>query len=195
MRAGVGLGMRRDVVIETDRLLLRLWRDGDLPEFAAINADPEVAEHFPAVLTRGESDDLAWKIRTRLSDQDFGFWAVEIPSVTPFAGFVGISRVPFEAHFTPAVEIGWRLARTHWGCGYATEAARAALRYGFDNLAVDEIVAFTVPQNERSRRVMLRLGMSNDPVDDFHHPRFAPGHRLAVHTLYRLSRAAWQRSG
>ena len=184
--------MRRDVVLETNRLRLRLWRRRDLPDFAALNADPEVSEHLPAALAREESDDLARKIRLRLSDQGFGFWAVEIPSVTPFAGFVGISRVPFEAHFTPAVEIGWRLARAYWGHGYATEAARAALRFGFENLDLDEIVSFTVPQNARSRSVMQRLGMSNDPVDDFHHPGFPTGHRLCVHKLYRLTRSTWE---
>lgn len=174
--------------LQTERLLLRDWRDEDLPAFAALNADPAVMEHFPKVLERAESDELARKIRASLATSRFGWWALEVPGVTPFAGFVGLFSPTFEAHFTPAVEIGWRLARTAWGHGFATEAARAALAYGFDVLGLAEIVSMTVPANTRSRHVMEKLGMTRALEDDFDHPRVPEGHPLRRHVLYRLRR-------
>src|SRR5919202_1462463 len=126
--------------LRTARLLLRRWRDEDRAPFAAMNADPRVMEFFPGVLSRAESDDLAARIDHNFERQGFGLWAVEIPGVTDFAGFVGLAVPRFEAHFTPCVEVGWRLARAYWGRGYATEAARAALAVGFRRLGLDEIV-------------------------------------------------------
>ncbi len=178
--------------VRTERLLLRPWRDEDLPAYAALNADPRVMEHFPSVLTREQSDAQAARIRQHWADDGFGLWAVEIPGEAEFAGFVGLMRVPFEARFTPAVEIGWRLAASHWGKGYASEGARAALAHGFGPLGLGEIVSMTVAANHRSWRVMERLGMTHDPEDDFDHPRIAEGHRLRRHVLYRLRREAWQ---
>ena len=145
-------------------------------------------EHFPAVLPRQQSDALAGHIRAQLEARRFGLWAVEIPGVAAFAGFVGLSVPAFEAHFTPCVEVGWRLAADLWGRGYATEGARAALDFGFESLVLDEIVSFTVPANLRSRRVMERLGMRRSPEDGFDHPQLPPGHRLRRHVLYRLAR-------
>ncbi|MBX3160078.1 MAG: GNAT family N-acetyltransferase [Deltaproteobacteria bacterium] len=173
-------------ILRTPRLILRPWRDEDAAPFAAMGADPEVMQHFPNTLTREQSDATMDRIRAHFEREGFGFWAVEIPGVAPFAGFTGIGRPAF----MPVVEIGWRYARAHWGHGYATEAAIAARDWGFANLGIDEIVAFVVPGNARSQRVMDRLGMRRDPAADFEHPLIAPGHRLRPHWLYRLRKPA-----
>jgi len=154
-----------------------------------LNADAVVMEHFPAPLSRDESDDLADRIEGGLEERGWGLWAVEAPGKAAFVGFVGLNPATFPAPFTPAVEVGWRLAREHWGHGFATEGARAAIDFGFDTLALDEIVSFTVPANTRSRRVMDRLGMHHDPADDFDNPIVPPGDPLRLHVLYRLERA------
>lgn len=179
-------------ILTTARLRLRQWREEDLAPFAALNADPQVMEFFPKVLTRAESDAVAGRIRDHFARHGFGLWAVEAPGAADFVGFVGLAVPSFEAHFTPCVEIGWRLAREHWGHGYATEAATAALAFGFGDRALEEIVAFTVPANIPSRRVMGRLGMRRLPADDFEHPAIAAGHPLRSHVLYRLRRADWK---
>jgi ribosomal-protein-alanine N-acetyltransferase len=180
-------------ILESARLRLRPWSDDDLTPFAAMSADPEVMAHMPARLGRADSDDLAAKIRGHMRARGFGLWAVEVlrPEPAPFVGFVGLSVPHFAAPFTPCVEIAWRLARAHWGRGYATEGARAALAYGFGPLGLAEIVSFTTPRNLRSIAVMERLGMVRDPAEDFDHPRLPVGHPLARHVLYRLSRARW----
>jgi ribosomal-protein-alanine N-acetyltransferase len=177
--------------MRTARLVLRAWRDDDRAPFAALNADPEVMAHFPSTLSRAASDRLVDAIVEAWQTNDIGLWAVEVADADRFVGFVGLSRPSFEAHFTPAVEVGWRLAREAWGHGYATEAARAAVAFGFDRVGLHEIVSFTVPGNERSRRVMERLGMAHDPADDFDHPKLPDGHPLRRHVLYRLPRAGW----
>jgi RimJ/RimL family protein N-acetyltransferase len=181
--------------LTTSRLLLRPWRDADLSAFAQLNDDPAVMEFLPRRLSRDESDATAARIRTAIENRGWGFWAVEIKgpghTAAPFIGFVGLSVPSFEAHFTPCVEIGWRLAKEHWGCGYASEAAAASLRFAFENLKLQQIVAFTVPLNKRSMRVMERIGMSRDPADDFEHPKLPPGHPFRPHVLYRVSRSAW----
>lgn len=189
--------------LRTERLVLRRWREADLAPFAALNADPVVMEFLPAPLTRAESDAMVARIEATFDERGFGLWAVEVaeaaegagvadmaetgPAAGTFAGFVGLWPTSFDAHFTPAVEVGWRLARSHWGRGYATEGARAALADGFARLAPAEIVSFTAVVNRRSQRVMARLGMTCDPADDFDHPRLPPGHRLRRHVLYRLA--------
>ncbi len=178
----------------TSRLILRRWLDTDRRPFAALNADPVVMEHFPAPLRREESDDLADRIAADIDERGWGLWAVEIADTAPFAGFIGLNPATFDAPFTPAVEVGWRLAREHWGCGYATEGARAALSFGFDALALEEIVSFTTHGNARSRRVMERLGMRRDPADDFDNPNVPDGDELRPHVLYRLDRASWLRN-
>ncbi len=184
------MGLPRE--IRTDRLRLRRWREADRAPFAALNADPRVMEHFPAALDRAASDALADRIDRHFAEHGFGLWAVEVPGAAPFAGFVGLSIPRFAAHFTPCVEVGWRLAVECWGCGYATEAARATVAFGFAHLDLDEIVSFTVPANARSRRVMERLGMTHDPADDFDHPAVTA--RLRRHVLYRIRRTAEHRS-
>jgi RimJ/RimL family protein N-acetyltransferase len=173
--------------IRTERTLLRPWRSGDFNAFAWMNADPEVMEHFEAPLTRAESDASAARFADHVKAHGFGFWAVEVPGVAEFVGFVGMLPVTFVADFTPAFEIGWRLGRPYWGYGYASEAARGAARFGLDVLGLREIVAYTVPANVRSRAVMTRIGMVHDVTGDFEHPRVSVGHRLRPHVLYRLS--------
>jgi RimJ/RimL family protein N-acetyltransferase len=180
--------------LRTERLLLRQWRDDDLEPFAALNGDSETMRFFVSPQSRAESDALAESARGRIEAVGWGLWAVEVSGGASFIGFVGLARPSFEAHFTPAVEVGWRVAREHWGRGYATEAARAAVAYGFEQLALDEIVSFTSPINEPSWRVMERLGMSHDPADDFEHPRVPVGHPLRLHVLYRLSRTVWEKN-
>ena len=172
----------------TARLVLRRWRAVDREPFAAMNADARVMEHFPATLSRAESDALADRIDEQFATLGYGLWAIEVPGHTAFAGFCGLAIPRFEAPFTPCVEIGWRLAAEWWGRGYATEAARAVLAFGFDTLALPEIVSFTTTTNQRSQRVMERIGMRRDPADDFDHPLLPPGHQLRRHVLYRRRR-------
>ena len=178
-------------MLTTSRLILRRWQPEDREPFAAMNADAEVMRYFPKLLDRVESDVLAERIDNHFAVHGFGAWAVGMRDAEPFVGFVGLMRPNFEAHFTPAVEVGWRLCRTAWGRGIATEAAAAALRYGFETLELREIVSFTVPANTRSLGVMQRLGMRRDPHGDFEHPRLPEGHAFRPHVLYRLARKAW----
>lgn len=176
--------------LTTPRLRLRAWRAEDLPEFARLNADPAVMEFFPAPLSPEESNAMVARIQARFVEDGFGLWAIEAPDFAPFLGYVGLSVPRFAAPFTPCVEIGWRLAAEHWGRGYATEAARAALAYGFGTAGLSEIVSFTVPANVRSRAVMTQIGMRHDPADDFDHPALPEGHPLRRHVLYRIGRDA-----
>ena len=174
--------------LQGDRVLLREWVPSDLEAFAALNADPRVMEHFPSPLGRSESDALVReRIVPQFAELGFGLWAVEVPKVAPFIGYVGLQVHTFEAAFTPCVEIGWRMAFPYWGNGYATEAARVAVDFGFEAKGLDEIVSFTVPANGRSVAVMNRLGMSY--VGEFDHPKLPVGHPLRRHVLYRLSRS------
>ena len=174
--------------LRTERLVLRHWRPSDRAPFAALNADPRVMEYFLGVLTREASDALAARIEAHFAAHGFGLWAVEIPGVTAFAGFVGLSHARFEAPFTPCVEIGWRLAAEHWGLGYASEGARAALAFGFGELELGEVCSFTAPANLRSRRVMETIGLVHDPAADFDHPALPDGHALRRQVLYRATR-------
>ncbi len=183
-------------MLETARLILRPWRDDDLDAFASIGRDPEVMAFFPALLTREQSAALIAHVASTIARDGFGFWAVEVRGGPAFVGFCGIQRVPFAAHFTPAVEIGWRFARPYWGNGYATEAARAALAFGFGPAGLDEIVAFLVKDNARSAAVCERLGMQHDAAGEFDHPRIPEG-AISVggfpqrrHALYRIQRSA-----
>ena len=179
--------------LRTERLLLRGWRPSDRAGQAAMNADPEVMRHFPATMTAAESDAMFERVAAHWSEHGFGLWAVERTADGAFLGFTGLTRPSFEAPFTPAVEVGWRFAREAWGHGYATEAARVAIGFGFEIVGLEEIVSFTVAANERSSRVMERIGMTRDPADDFDHPRLPEGHPLRRHVLYRLRREDWVR--
>jgi ribosomal-protein-alanine N-acetyltransferase len=177
--------------LTSDRLLLRRWRDEDREPFAAMNADPEVMRHFESPLTRRQSDALIDQVEAGFEADGFGFWAVQTHAGA-FIGCVGIARSTADAHFTPAVEMAWRLGRRFWGQGYATEAAARSLDFAFGPAALDEVVAFTAATNERSRALMARLGMQRDPAEDFEHPRVAPGHPLREHVLFRMPAASWR---
>ncbi|MFP5282948.1 MAG: GNAT family N-acetyltransferase [Actinomycetes bacterium] len=178
-------------VLSTERLVLRGWRASDLAPFAALNADPLVMEHFPAPLTRDQSDALVERISAGLAAHGFGLWAVEERASGTFVGFVGLTRQTFPSPFTPAVEVGWRLARAVWGRGYATEGARAALAAGFTAYGLSEIVSMTATTNLASQAVMRRLGMHRDPAEDFDHPSVPEGSPLRRHVLFRLRREEW----
>ena len=178
--------------MRTDRLILRRWRDADAAPFAALNADPQVMEHFPATLTRAESDELVAAIESRFDRHGFGLWALEIAATGEFIGFAGLNVPsfdvpPFARGTGPPVEVGWRLARPAWGHGYATEAARAALAYGFEVAGLPEIISFTSATNVRSQAVMRRIGMTHDPADDFDHPDLPVDSPLRRHVLWRIS--------
>ena len=183
--------------LRTDRLRLRRWRDGDRRPFAAMNADPEVMAMFPAPLRADESDALVGRIEAQFEERGFGLWAVEVPASgpepgLPFVGFVGLVVPTFDMPFTPCVEIGWRLAREVWGRGYATEGAQEVLRCAFVDIGLAEVLSFTAVGNHRSRRVMQRIGMTHDPVDDFDHPSVPAGHGLERHVLYRITAVGWR---
>lgn len=182
------------ITLQTRRLKLREWTDSDLAPFAEMNADPRVMEHFPAIQSKRESDDSVERFRTHFDEHGFGLWAVELLATREFAGFVGLAVPRFEAPFTPCVEIGWRLASRFWGLGYATEGAHETLRYGFETVGLDEIVSFTAVANERSRRVMEKLGMRRDAAEDFDHPSLDAGDPLCRHVLYRLLSTRWRAS-
>jgi RimJ/RimL family protein N-acetyltransferase len=179
-------------VIRTERLLLRRWRDDDRPAVAAMNLDPAVMEHFQGLTSPEDSGAFVDRIEAHWEEHGWGLWAVEVPGVAPFVGFTGLWPAT-QVLGWPSVEVGWRLARAHWGNGYATEAAGEALRFGFEDLGLEEIVSFTVPQNDRSRRVMERIGLVRDEAGDFDHPRVdGVAHpELVRHVLYRLDRATW----
>jgi RimJ/RimL family protein N-acetyltransferase len=181
--------------ITTDRLVLRRWRDEDREPFAALNADPDVMRYFPRVLTRQESDGLIERIEARFEGQGIGLWAVERREDGRFLGFTGLAPASFEAAFTPAIEVGWRFARSAWGHGYATEAGRAALRFGFEVRQLERIHSWTSVLNLPSIAVMERLGMHGDPADDFDHPLLPPGDRLRRHVRYTLDRSEWPTAG
>jgi len=175
-------------VLHTARLRLRPWTAADRAPFAALNADPEVMRHFPAPLSRAESDALADRIAQRMAENGFGLWALEVADTASFIGFAGLNVPQFDMPFAVAggrcLEVGWRLIRAAWGHGYATEAANAALDFAFETLGAPEVVSFTVPANTRSRAVMERLGMRYDGT--FDHPALPAGHALRRHVLYRL---------
>jgi RimJ/RimL family protein N-acetyltransferase len=185
--------MSLSLEVQTPRLVLRQWLAADRRPFAALNGDPQVTEYL-LPLTAQESDALADRLAAGIDEHGWGFWAVEAPGVAPFIGFVGLKPLAPALPFAPGVEIGWRLAQPYWGRGYASEAAHAALRVGFEQIGLDEIVAFTVPGNQRSRAVMERLGMRADP-DLFDHPAVPEGSPLRAHVLYRMSRDGWLGQG
>jgi RimJ/RimL family protein N-acetyltransferase len=180
------------ILARTERLLLRNWRDSDREPFSGMNADPRVMEFMPRALSRDESDGFVDRIQSHFRQYGFGLYAAELSSAHCFIGYVGIAVPAFSSHFTPCVEIGWRLSAEHWGQGLATEGARAVMRHAFECLDLAQVVSFTVPANVRSRRVMEKIGMVRSPADDFDHPYLPEGHAMRRHVLYRLSRSDWK---
>ncbi len=183
------------VTIKTTRLILRPWEKEDLEPFAKLNADPRVMEYFPKVKSSQESKEEYQRIIDHFQKHGWGFWAVSIigeAAFVGFIGFIGLRYDDFPAPFTPAVEIGWRLAFDYWGKGYATEGATACLKYGFEILNLNEIVSFTSVPNIRSRRIMEKIGMHHNPKDDFDHPKLPEKHKLRRHVLYRLNASEWR---
>jgi RimJ/RimL family protein N-acetyltransferase len=181
--------VRGQLLIQTERLLLRRWTEEEREPFYRLNSDSGVMEFMPACLTRPESDQLFERIEEHFRKREFGLYAAELRQDRTFIGFIGLSVPSFEASFTPCVEIGWRLSAEHWGRGLATEGARAVVKHAFGDLGLDEIASFTVPENVRSRRVMEKIGMTHDASEDFDHPNLPEGHPLRRHVLYRLRRA------
>lgn len=179
--------MATPIELESDRLRLRQWRASDRAPFAALNADARVMEHFPAPLTRAESDEMADRCERTIAERGWDFWAAELKATGAFIGFVGLHVPPATMPCAPCVEIGWRLAQEHWQRGYATEAAQRALAFAFDDLALEEVVAFTTPRNLRSLAVMQRLGMRD--AGTFEHPFVPEGSPLRTHRLLRVSRS------
>jgi ribosomal-protein-alanine N-acetyltransferase len=163
----------------------------DRVPFARVNSDVAVMQYFPAVLSKEESNQLVDRFITHFARHGFGPWAAETRDQSEFIGYIGLAVPRFEAAFTPCVEIGWRLAASHWGRGLAFEGAQAVVRHAFSILDLTELVSFTVPANRRSRSVMEKLRMTRDPADDFEHPQLPAGHPLRRHVLYRLTRDAW----
>lgn len=170
--------------LKTKRLLLRQWKEEDLLPFSKMNSDKKVMEYFPSILTIEESNALAIKFQNELQEKKYGLWAVEIPNIASFIGFIGLHYQDFESFFTPCIEIAWRLSSEYWGQGYATEGAEVVVDYAFNILKLNEIVSFTAVNNIRSRRLMEKLGMKNNLRENFHHPK-VPSH-FPVHVLYRL---------
>jgi RimJ/RimL family protein N-acetyltransferase len=179
------------IEIETPRLLLRQWRDSDREPFADLNADPVVMEFFPAPQDRASSDAAINAWSEQIDSRGWSNWAVQSRASGAFVGFIGLTVPKRVLPFSPCVEIGWRLAREHWGHGYATEGARHALDAAFERAGLTEVVSFTALLNVRSRAVMQRIGM-RDTRQDFEHPALPPGHHLRPHCLYRITRAGWE---
>lgn len=177
--------------LHTRRLLLRRWLDRDREPFAALNADTEVMEHFPSAQDRASSDALVDRIEKRFGESGYGLWALERLDSGRFVGFTGLCRCSSRRTSTPAIEVGWRLERSACGHGFATEAATAAVGFGFDTLGLTEIVSVTAVVNQRSQAVMRRLGMRTDPAEDFDHPSVLDDDRLRRHVLYRITAEQW----
>ncbi len=180
------------VELRTPRVLLRQWKDSDAGAWSAMNANPDVRKFFPKLLSADEAASEMSRIRAGIQQRGWGMWAIEIPNIHPFAGFVGLSVPGFEAPWMPAVEVGWRLARDAWHQGYATEGAAAALDFAFAHLQLPQVVAMSVATNTPSHRVMDRLGMVRDAAGDFDHPRVPMDWPLKRHLLHRISPAQWQ---
>lgn len=179
------------LTLKTERLVLRQWNEADREPFARMGADPRVMEFLGETLSREQSDEMADRIEAHFRRYGFGLWAAELTESDEFIGFIGLAVPTFEAAFTPCVEIGWRLAAEYWNAGLATEGARESVRCAFEQLGLPELVSFTAIRNERSRRVMAKLGMTHDATENFDHPRLSAGDPLRRHVLYRLTREKW----
>ncbi len=185
--------MAEVIELKTERLILRQWKQSDFVPFANMNADSEVMEYYPSTLSNEESDAMAEQIKALITERSWGFWAVETIVDGQFIGFVGLHKPTYDLPVSPCIEIGWRLGREFWGNGYATEAAKEAMRFAFSELGLDKIYSFASVSNEKSWKVMGRLGMT-DTGDNFDHPIIPEGHALREHVLYKITREEWQKS-
>lgn len=183
------------MILETERLILRQWQDEDYPVYAGLNADPEVMRYFPSRLSVEQSIEQARKLKNKIARRGWGFWAAEVKASGEFIGFIGLNDVDADSGIpkAPLLEVGWRLLAAHWGKGYATEGAKRALQYAFEELGVQQLYSFTALINQPSQRVMIKLGMKNTG-DNFDHPKLPPGDKLARHCLYRITREEWSNS-
>jgi RimJ/RimL family protein N-acetyltransferase len=179
------------IYYETERLFLREWQDKDFEPFFALNQDVDVMRYFPNVFSHQETVDLVTKIKNKFRAHDFGFYSCELKNTGQFIGSIGLNVPDFSAHFTPCVEVGWRVAKEFWGQGLAVEASQKCLEIGFNQFGLDEIVSFTAKINTNSQRVMQKLGMTNNEAEDFHHPKLDHNHSLALHVLYRMPKSLW----
>jgi RimJ/RimL family protein N-acetyltransferase len=179
------------IIVETPRLILRTWKAEDEAVLARISADPVVMEHFLATQTAAETRQFLDKINQHYQKYGYTLYAVELKATGEVIGFTGLLKVGFEAHFTPAVEIGWRLAKEHWGNGYAPEAAKAVLKMAFEKFNLEKVVSFTAATNKNSQRVMQKIGLQYDSKDDFKHPKLPADHPLCEHVLYQLSKEVY----
>lgn len=181
------------VELKTERLLLRQWKDEDVVLFSKMNADPMVMEYYPSTLDEEQSDTMANKIKSLIAEKGWGFWAVELHNEKRFIGFVGLHEPTYELPVTPCVEIGWRLDKNYWGKGYATEAANESLKFAFEELELNEVYSFASVANEKSWRVMQRLGMKNTH-SNFEHPIIPENHPLREHVLYKITKEQYKKS-
>ncbi len=184
-------GKKAMIYYETERLILREWQDKDFEPFFALNQDVDVMRYFPNILSHQETVDLVNRIKHKFKANGYGLYACELKKSGQFIGFIGLNAPDFSAHFTPRVEVGWRVAKEFWGQGLAVEAAQRCLEIGFKQFGLDEIVSFTAKRNHNSQRVMQKLGMTNNETEDFQHPKLDPKHPLALHVLYRMPRSLW----
>lgn len=176
------------LIIETERLYLRTWEPDDAQDYFRFNQDPKVIEFLRGPMTLEEVNQFMTDKNQQQEKRGFSLWATELKATHEFIGYIGLNYTDWEAAFTPAVEIGWRLGSQYWGNGYATEGAKAALQFGFNIIGLNEIVSFTVPMNHRSIRVMEQIGLRRDSQNDFRHPKLPLDHRLSWHILYRLKK-------
>lgn len=186
--------MNKVIELKTERLLLRQWKKEDYSHFAKLNADPAVMKYYPSTLSKAESNAMADKIQSILSEKLWGFWALEIIETKQFIGFVGLHEPSYDLPVTPCIEIGWRLAKEHWGKGYATEAGKAALTFAFENLGLNEVYSFASVNNQKSWAVMQRLGLQNTD-NNFEHPIIPEGDPLREHVLYKITLEQWNKPG
>lgn len=178
-------------IIETERLILRTWTEKDADPFFHINQDPKVIEYLLGPLTLEEVNNFLSRLNAQFEKKGYTLWAVELKESGELLGFVGLNYTDWKSHFTPAVEVGWRLGSQYWGKGYATEAATASLDFAFNTMGLDEIVSFTVPNNKRSIGVMEKIGMKRDIKGDFKHPKLSDDHPISLHVLYRISKESY----
>ena len=171
-------------IFESERLFFRKWKEEDIKIFSDMNSDPTVMEYFPKILTEKESKQLYEKIVMDLDKNSYGLWAVELKNSNQFIGFIGFNYTTFKSDFTPCLEIGWRIKKEEWGKGYATEGAKASLNYGYHELGLDEIYSFTSKINQRSEKVMIKIGLNK--IGEFEHPNIEEGNKLRRHVLYKI---------